>query len=486
MSAPDSFLRWALDLIAARAEGDDDAPVFLRPQEEALRVGAGESALVWDLPREGTPDEELRAGVEDLLARHMANGRTPRFMNQLFSGVSDPGMAATLLGIHQNNTLSTREAAPLPTAMERAVIGWMLAQLPWDAGQGAGSVTPGGSFSNYLAVYLARRRATARLGPEAVPRLALFTSSAAHYSIPKGADLAGINPAAVFEVPADDGDHLHPGALRSAIERAKSQGLEPFFVNATLGTTVVGALDPVADLAGEIRGENLWLHVDAAWGALGLLGSDRERFARGLEHADSVTWDAHKGGGAPVAVSFLLTRDGAALDALHPRHRGGYLFHDPDAPPQEADLGLTSLYCGKPFLSLAPWVVWKSRGLTGMRAAVDRAWALTLRFRDRIAASERFELALEPESWSVAFRPLAPADAAHEVRDALARETRARFNAPGRWMMNVCPHPGGAVLRALFVNPLLTESHVDELADHLEAVAASVGGADVRTAADGR
>ncbi len=467
--SPESYFEWALARMARADAADASAPVFLRARSEVTHLSAAELDLVNEYPAEGTDPQALRAAVAELLDRHLANGRSPRFQNQLFSGVMDESMAGCLMGIHPNNTLSTREIAPMPSSVERAVTRWLVRQMPWPDGEGDASLTPGGSFSNYLAVFLARKRATAEHGNEAICRLALFTSASAHYSIPKGGDLAGIPLDNVYDVAADEYDRMRPDALAAAIEEARSAGLIPFFVNATLGTTVTGVLDSVPDIADVTEGQGIWLHVDGAYGAAGLLSSERARFAMGLDRIDSLTWDPHKSAGAPVATSFLLVRRAETLAVLHPKKRGNYLFHEPEAPPDEADLGLTSLYCGKPFLALGPWLLWKSRGAAGLRAHIDQARTLTLRFRDHIVQAEHYDLALEPETWSVCFLPKqAPGMTLHE-REALSHATRVRINAEGRWMLNLCPRRDGSVFRALFVNPHLTEDHVDELARHVNA-----------------
>ena len=462
-----AFLRWAAGRIESEAPGDADAPVFGDAYATAAALTAPERHLVHAFPTRGAKPGELRRALGRLLDGHLANGRSPRFVNQLFSGVGDEAMAGALLGLFANNTMSTREVAPLPTEMERAVVSWLLRLLPWDESTAGGTATPGGSFSNYLGVYLARKAAVERHGEAAVPLLAFFTSKAGHYSVPKGADLVGVPLRGLFEVATDDDDRMRPDARVDAIRTARSRGLVPFLVNATLGTTVAGALDPVLRIAKVAQQEGLWLHVDAAWGGFGLLGRGSARFRTGLEHADSITWDAHKHGGAPVASSFLLVRDRSRLLSLRPPTGGGYLFHRDDAPWDEQDLGLTSIYCGKPFLTLSTWLTWKSLGASGLARRVEQARRLTKRFRDAIAVSEKYELAMEPSTWAVCFRPVARQHASAEERHLLAAQARIRINASGRFMMNLCPLKDEHVLRAVFVNPLMTDEHVDELVAHL-------------------
>ncbi len=473
MPTDDDFLRWAAARMTRDARRDADAPAFGADYASAASLTAAERKLLASYPSRGADGRALRDAVAALLDRHVANGRSPRFENQLFSGVDEAAMAGALLGLFANNTMSTREIAPLPTEMERAVVSWMLRATPWDARRAGGSATPGGSYSNFLAVYLARKAAEAKHGADVVPRLAYFVSRAGHYSIPKGADFVGVRRSAMIEVPTDDDDRMRADLLVDAMRDARRRGLVPFLVVATMGTTVAGALDPLREIAKAAAVEDVWLHVDGAWGCYGLLGPDAARFRAGLDGAHSLTFDEHKHAGAPVTSSFLLVRDRTCLEELRPPTGGGYLFHKKDAPHEEADLGLTSLSCGKPFLALGSWLAWKSLGAAGWTRRVAHAAKLTRRFRDGIAASAHWELALEPQTWLVVFRPRVSAVTSRVARDAVSRELRRRVNASGRWMVNLCPMPAGYAFRAIFVNPHMTAAHVDELLAHLERCAGS-------------
>jgi glutamate/tyrosine decarboxylase-like PLP-dependent enzyme len=171
-------------------------------------------------------------------------------------------------------------------------------------------------------------------------------------------------------------------------------------------------------------------------------------------------------------LSFLLVRDRAVLDVLRPAgDRGSYLFQGSDDGPDEGlapraeDLGLTSVYCGKPFLSLALWMLWKSLGAQGLRAHVDRARAMALRFAERVAATGLFELTHETDTWAVCFRPVPEEGSDVATRDTFSNRVHDAVNADGAWMIRLCPAQGGRVFRAIFTNPLMT----DEVADRFVA-----------------
>src|SRR5262249_35011394 len=133
-------------------------------------------------------------------------------------------------------------------------------------------------------------------------RPVLYLSEDAHGSLPKAAQACGLGRRAVRTVAADAGPRLDLRDLAAQAARDGAAGLEPFFVAATAGTTSAGAIDPLEEIARFAAGEGLWLHVDAAWGGLALLSPKLRPLLRGIERADSVTWDAHKGLSVPLGA----------------------------------------------------------------------------------------------------------------------------------------------------------------------------------------
>jgi L-2,4-diaminobutyrate decarboxylase len=244
-----------------------------------------------------------------------------------------------------------------------------------------------------------------------------------------------------------------------------------------MGTTVAGALDPIREIAKAAASADAWLHVDAAWGSFGLLGPDAARFRKGLDGAHSLTFDEHKHAGAPVTSSFLLVRDRTSLEELRPPTGGGSLPQEGSRRTSRPDPGLTS-----PLLRQAVPHAWpvarvedaRRRRKKGVGTRQDDApsWR-------RHRRSSRWELALEPDTWLVVFRPRMPRR--RVARDAVSRELRRRINASGRWMVNLPRCRGIRVPRDLH-QPAHDGGAWDELLAHLERCASS----DVRNALMGR
>lgn len=129
-----------------------------------------------------------------------------------------------------------------------------------------------------------------------------------HYSIGKGVAFMGMGLDNLINVKTDANGKMIPEDLEKKILEAKAEGKTPYFVNATAGTTVFGAFDPIDEIADICQKYNLWMHVDGAWGGGALLSKTYSPLLKGVERADSMTWNPHKLMGVPQQCSLVFTK----------------------------------------------------------------------------------------------------------------------------------------------------------------------------------
>ncbi|XP_070989928.1 glutamate decarboxylase 1-like [Oncorhynchus clarkii lewisi] len=230
------------------------------------------------LPDQPENLEQLLVDCRDTLKYGVKTGH-PRFFNQLSSGLDVIGLAGEWLTSTANTNMFTYEVSPVFILMEEILLKKMQEIVGWSEEEGDGVFCPGGTMSNLYSVLLARYHFFPEVktkGMTALPRLILFTSAHSHYSVKKSAAVLGIGSENVVVVKCNDWGKMIPAELESSIITAKDQGFVPFYVNATAGTTVYGAFDPLNAIADICESHGLWLHVDAAWGG-GLLMSKRHR-----------------------------------------------------------------------------------------------------------------------------------------------------------------------------------------------------------------
>lgn len=259
-------------------------------------------------------------------------------------------------------------------------------------------------------------------------------------------------------------------ALAAAMRAAGERGERPFFVNATAGTTVLGAFDPVEAIADVCEEHGAWLHVDGTFGASALLSSAQRGRMAGAQRADSLAWNLHKMLGITQQCSALLVRRPGALRAAFAAN-AEYLFQ-PDKPHAALDTGDLTFQCARRNDVLKAWLVWKARGEAWLAGRIDHAVGLADRCARRIADDPRFCLAAPPSWVNVCFwwvppalRPLAREGLGGEVAaglHALAPAIKARLLAEGAAMLAYQPIDGGPnCFRLLFINPAVTDADVE-------------------------
>jgi aromatic-L-amino-acid decarboxylase len=381
-------------------------------------------SLVESLPETGAPV----SGLLDLLFERAIppsfNTASPGYLAYIPGGGLFHSAVADLIADATNRYSSVYAAAPALAQIEANVIAWFC-QIAGYPPEARGTLTSGGSLANWTALVTARRE---RL-PENFLSGVIYASDQSHYSVAKGAILAGFPEANVREVPTDDHFRMRAGALVERIEEDRRRGLTPFLIVASAGTTNTGAVDPLPELADLAARHGMWLHVDAAYGGFFLLTEEGRRAMRGIERADSIVLDPHKGLFLPYGTGAVLVRDGEALRRAHSL-TGDYmpgLQNDPD----RVDFSQYSPELSRPFRGLRVWLPFKMHGAGAFRAELEEKLALARLAADRLREMEGIEILAEPQLSLLAFR-LAPAGVPEENLDDLNRRFLDRVNARQR------------------------------------------------------
>lgn len=451
----------------------------------ARHVGLG---LAVDEPAHATP--QLVRAIEDV-ATYSVRTDHPMFFNQNFAAADPLAVIGDWLGAALNTTAATYEVAPVFTLMENAVI-WAMAGHLGHVMEGfdtpaPGVFCPGGSTANLYALHMARMRAGA---PN--ESLRVYTSDQAHYSIEKAVALAGLGPDSLVVVETDAGGRMGLDALRVAMHRDRAEGFQPAFVNATAGTTVLGAFDDVDAIASMLEelapsgaGRRPWLHIDGCFGGSALFSTELDLLA-GASRADSMVWNLHKMVGATQQCSVLLA-DPEDLSVFSTR--ADYLFHA-DKMHADLDLGDRTFQCARRVDSLKAWLLWKARGTSYFAKRVDDAVARAAEFAQLVADDERFELAA-PCSWvNVCFWWVPPSMRSSSFdHDGLSPQARAELAGVAPAIKAAMQREGEALVgyqpvkgrvnafRMLFIAPHATLEHGRRLLAMIDRLGLEVVGA---------
>jgi aromatic-L-amino-acid decarboxylase len=306
------------------------------------------------------------------------NAPGPGYLAYIPGGGLYPAALADFIADTTNRYTGVWQAAPVLLQLEANALDWLRdwMQFPPTA---RGLFTTGGSMANFNAILCARER---YLGTE-IRRGTMYTSTQVHHSVAKSAKLAGIFPDRVRSIAVDADFRMRVDALEAAVAEDRRNGLTPFLVVSSAGTTNTGAVDPLDAIGDMCARENVWHHVDGAYGAFFHAVPELRPLLRGLSRADSVTLDPHKGMFLPYGTGALLVREGAALRAAHDVPHAGYL---PDRPDDEFyDPSLHGPDLSRGFPGLRVWLSVKLFGAEKFRAAILEKRQLAVDAARRIA-----------------------------------------------------------------------------------------------------
>ncbi|XP_062814266.1 acidic amino acid decarboxylase GADL1 isoform X2 [Anolis carolinensis] len=403
----------------------------------------------------------------------------PRFFNQLYAGIDYYSLAARFITEALNPSVYTYEVSPVFLLVEDAVLKKMIEFIGWEEGDGI--FNPGGSVSNMYAMNLARYKYCPDIkeqGLSGMPRLVVLTSDECHYSVKKAASFLGIGTQNVYFIKSDERGKMIPEELEKQVLRARKEGSAPFFVSATAGTTVLGAFDPLDEIADICERYGLWLHVDASWGGSALLSRKHCRLLHGIHRANSVAWNPHKMLMAGIQCCALLVKDSSGLLKRCYSANASYLFQQDKFYDVSYDTGDKSIQCSRRADAFKFWMTWKALGTTGLEERVNRALALARYLVDEIKKREGFQLLLEPEYANICFWYIPPSlrnmEEGHEYWEKLhhvAPAIKERMMKKGSIMLGYQPHRGKVnFFRQVIISPKVSREDMDFLLDEISSL----------------
>ena len=432
------------------------------------------------------------------IAPHTVSAYHPRSFGYFTPPPLVASVAGELLAQVAQQGVDLWHAGPVGAFVEEDVVRW-LCDLVGFGPDSFGILTSGGTMANFIGMALARDVHLGRLlAGTSAPRgralegVRVYASDQTHFSVRRAIDELGFPPETLALVPADADFRLRGEAVADAVARDRAAGLRPFAISAVAGSTNTGSIDAVGELADVADREDLWLHIDAAYGAAARFSARHANRVPDLERADSVTVDPHKWFFQSYDIGALLVRDGRLLSQTFgggtpEYYRGGEGRSKPSTTPSEADdehggagqlnfwkLGIEG---SRRWRALKLWLSWKHIGTLGFGRLVEANMDLAGHLARRIAESDDFEqLPASPPLSVVCFRHLPGGpDAAHALDshelDAHQDRIQRRLEASGEGWLSTTRLRGATWLRAGVLNTQSTEADVDDLLDVIRRLA---------------
>ena len=387
----------------------------------------------------------------------------PRFLAYVLGPPNGIAPYAEAVAATINQNCNFWQLSPAASVIERSVLAWLgdVVGFPSTAG---GILTGGGSLATLtgLATALHDRapdfRATGLQGGGAP--LVVYTSEEAHRSVDKAAVVLGLGIDHVRHVPTDDRYRMRVDALAEAVAADRRAGLRPFCVVATSGTVTTGSVDPLDAIADLCEAEDLWLHVDGAYGALFLLAEEKRDLLGGCARADSITLDPHKLLFASLEAGCLLVRDAAKLRAAF-AFSSSYLTVADD--PLMTDYMDHGLQLSRDFKAFKVWSALRAFGVDAFRKATERCLDLARHLGERVEATPGLDLLAPVVLTAVCFR----------MRGVDHTEVLATLAAEGTALLGPALVDGHDGIRVCVTNHRTTKADVDLIVDRLRELGKS-------------
>ena len=441
------------------------------PVTRALDHATFEEILNEPLPEAGTDWRDVLEQFERQVLTTIDHLDHPRFFAYIPSSSNFVGAMADTLASGYNIFNALYPLGTGAAIVERLCVSWLrkLCGMPEEAG---GLFVSGGSVANLTGMAVARQ---IQLNGDMRDAVA-YCSDQAHFVISRGLRILGFAPEQLREIPSDENYRLPVADLERAIAEDRAAGKRPFCVAATAGTTNSGAIDPMHALADLCEREDLWLHVDGAYGASACLSEYRKGALAGIERAHTLTWDAHKWLFQPVECSAVLVRDRHWLSATF-KETAHFLAdaeaHSKNEVGEEMNFMYQGIQLTRYFRALKFWMSLKVFGLTAVRAAIERGFELAELAESLLRAAGSWEIVTPAQMAIVTFR-YKPANGDDDLANRVTDELQSAMAANGFAFASTTKLRGKTALRLVTNNPRTTPSDLRQTVQIMGRLAAEL------------
>ncbi len=420
---PDSFRRAGYDAVDRLV--DYYATLGDRPVFPATTPVELEPLFDAPAPEHGDPVEAILADFSDKIVPNSSLQGSPRFFSWVNGGGSQIGALADFLASGLNANPGGWRAAQAATVIENRTIRWIADLMGMTPGT-TGLFVSGGTMANTAALQMALR-ATATWdivseglqSPNRPKQLTVYMADhETHISFAKALDLMGLGRTALRKVPSNADFTIDVAALERMLDDDVANGMTPFCIVGHAGSINVGAIDDFTALSRIARARNLWLHLDGACGALGAILPELREAFRGIELADSVSFDGHKWLGVPYECGCVLVRDPGALKRTF-QVTASYLHEDGDDQLEPYDYFDRGPQMSRGFRALKVWMSLRYYGAEGYREFFRRTIDNARYAHELVSSSDEWEVVQpEPELFIYSFRYVGRRQAKGEGRSA--------------------------------------------------------------------
>jgi aromatic-L-amino-acid decarboxylase len=454
-----------LDRLVSRLQVAHEGPVWTPMPDSVKRQ------LAAPPPREPRGVHQVSAELCKLILPYGTGNTHPRFWGWVHGSGTAGGMLAEMAAAAINANCGGRDHGAIH--VEKCVVAWMAQWFGFPETAG-GLLVTGSSMANLLGLAAARNRAVKNVRRDGLNRACLtgYVSREGHSCVTKAFELLGLGRNALRRIRTDQDFAMNLDRLRAEVKQDRADGLQPFCVVATAGTVNTGASDDIAELADFCRAEDLWLHVDGAFGALTILCPDLASRLAGIEGADSLAFDFHKWLHVPYDAGCLLVRDETTLLETF-ADRAPYLASDAALAGGNiwpCDLGLE---LSRGFRALKVWFTIQEHGTRALGDAIARNCAQAQSLAAQIANRPMLRL-VAPVSLQIVCCRYEPPGMDETAADALNAELVATLQRRGIAAPSTCRIGNRLCIRVNITNHRTRDADLTILVQAIEAIGAEL------------
>lgn len=363
-----------------------------------------------------------------------------------------------------NTAVETWDQSAGATLIEETVIKWLCHRIGFHNGEGDGVFTSGGTQSNLMGLLLAREQVMQESNAKDVQELYIFCTEYTHFSVQKAIKLLGLNQKSIVMVEVDTQRQLDPVDLEKKLAKVKQKGGQVMAVIATAGTTDFGSIDPLNDIANICQRHNCYLHVDAAYGGVLITSKLHRHQLSGIEHADSIGLDFHKGFFQPISCSALLVKNASLLKYC--THHAEYLNPLSQLQNGVPDLVNKSLQTTRRFDALKIWLSLRTIGSDAIGNMIDTVLLNTKMLYEYIIELPELEILQRPSMSTLVFR-FYDSRLTQEELDKCNDAIREKLNTTGRAMIASTRIDSRRFLKFTLLNPTTSFDSLKNLLNEL-------------------
>lgn len=408
--------------------------------------GQMDKVKAWDIPKDGRNAKEVVEKMMLDVYQYRGDSNHPRF----FGFVPGPASSISWLGDIMTSAYNIHaggsKLAPMVNCIEQKLLRWLCDQVGFGA-QAGGVFVSGGSMANITALTAARDN---KLDDETLHLGVAYISDQTHSSVAKGLRIIGIPNKRIRKIPTNPDFTIRTDLLEEQIQKDSKDGLIPFVIIGTAGTTNTGSIDPLKELSTIAKRYQMWFHIDGAYGASILLSPKYKHLLEGAELADSISWDAHKWLYQTYGCAMVLVNDVQHL--FHSFHVNPEYLKDIEGDLDHINTWDIGMELTRPARGLKLWLTLQILGIDLIGSAIEHGFQLADWAEEAVRELPDWEIVSPSQLAMVNFR-FAPKGLSKEQTDTLNEQISKKILDNGYAAVFTTVLHGQTVLRICALHP---------------------------------